>query len=85
MSSISGPLGVNCVLDRGTRINIALDATGGLAYLHEDSQPAVIQTVFKASNVLLQSNFHAKVADFVLAKEAPEGRQNCCLPELWEH
>ncbi|KAF2325068.1 hypothetical protein GH714_022573 [Hevea brasiliensis] len=29
---------------------------------------------FKASNILLENNFHAKVADFGLAKPAPEGR-----------
>jgi len=57
-------------------MKIALDAARGLAYLHEDSQPAVIHRDFKASNVLLENNFHAKVADFGLAKQAPEGRQN---------
>lgn len=73
---LHGPLGVNCPLDWDTRMKIALDAARGLAYLHEDSQPAVIHRDFKASNVLLENNFHAKVADFGLAKQAPEGRQN---------
>lgn len=31
---------------------------------------------FKASNILLENNFNAKVADFGLAKQAPEGRTN---------
>lgn len=56
-------------------MKIALDAARGLAYLHEDSQPAVIHRDFKSSNVLLENNFNAKVADFGLAKQAPEGRQ----------
>ncbi|KAI4349748.1 hypothetical protein L6164_010308 [Bauhinia variegata] len=73
---LHGPLGINCPLDWDTRMKIALDAARGLAYLHEDSQPCVIHRDFKASNILLESNFHAKVADFGLAKQAPEGRAN---------
>ncbi|GLU07254.1 hypothetical protein SLE2022_242180 [Rubroshorea leprosula] len=73
---LHGPLGVNCPLDWDTRMKIALDAARGLAYLHEDSQPCVIHRDFKASNILLENNFHAKVADFGLAKQAPDGRTN---------
>ncbi|KAK8495397.1 hypothetical protein V6N13_061036 [Hibiscus sabdariffa] len=73
---LHGPSGVNCPLDWETRMKIALDAARGLAYLHEDSQPCVIHRDFKASNILLDNNFHAKVADFGLAKQAPEGRTN---------
>ncbi|XP_038703290.1 receptor-like serine/threonine-protein kinase ALE2 [Tripterygium wilfordii] len=73
---LHGPLGVNCPLDWDTRMMIALDAARGLAYLHEDSQPCVIHRDFKASNILLENNFHAKVADFGLAKQAPEGSAN---------
>lgn len=73
---LHGPLGLNCPLDWDTRMKIALDAARGLAYLHEDSQPCVIHRDFKASNILLENNFHAKVSDFGLAKQAPEGRAN---------
>ncbi|XP_057966726.1 proline-rich receptor-like protein kinase PERK15 [Malania oleifera] len=73
---LHGPSGVNCPLEWDTRMKIALDAARGLAYLHEDSQPCVIHRDFKASNILLENNFHAKVADFGLAKQAPEGRTN---------
>ncbi|KAG5078811.1 hypothetical protein AAZX31_02G011100 [Glycine max] len=73
---LHGPLGINCPLDWDTRMKIALDAARGLAYMHEDSQPCVIHRDFKASNILLENNFHAKVADFGLAKQAPEGRAN---------
>lgn len=73
---LHGPLGVNCPLDWDSRMKIALDAARGLTYLHEDSQPCVIHRDFKASNILLENNFHAKVADFGLAKQAPEGRAN---------
>ncbi|XP_010429034.1 PREDICTED: proline-rich receptor-like protein kinase PERK15 [Camelina sativa] len=73
---LHGPLGLNCPLDWDTRMKIALDAARGLAYLHEDSQPSVIHRDFKASNILLENNFNAKVADFGLAKQAPEGKGN---------
>ncbi|KAK1319246.1 Receptor-like serine/threonine-protein kinase ALE2 [Acorus calamus] len=73
---LHGPLGANCPLDWDTRMKIALDAARGLAYLHEDSQPCVIHRDFKASNILLENNFNAKVSDFGLAKQAPEGRAN---------
>ncbi|KAK4756533.1 hypothetical protein SAY87_006660 [Trapa incisa] len=75
-SWLHGHLGVNCPLDWDTRMKIALDAARGLTYLHEDSQPCVIHRDFKASNILLENNFHAKVSDFGLAKQAPEGRGN---------
>lgn len=73
---VHGPLGANCPLDWDTRMKIALDAARGLAYLHEDCQPCIIHRDFKASNILLENNFHAKVADFGLAKHAPEGQTN---------
>uniref|UniRef100_A0A0D9UZ56 Protein kinase domain-containing protein n=1 Tax=Leersia perrieri TaxID=77586 RepID=A0A0D9UZ56_9ORYZ len=73
---LHGALGANRPLDWDTRMRIALDAARGLAYLHEDSQPCVIHRDFKASNILLEDDFHAKVSDFGLAKQAPEGRAN---------
>lgn len=63
-------------LDWPTRMKIAIGSARGLQYLHEDSQPCVIHRDFKASNILLQNNFHAKVADFGLARLAPEGQGN---------
>ncbi|MCO5597357.1 hypothetical protein L7F22_051433 [Adiantum nelumboides] len=73
---LHGPQGSTQPLDWDTRLKIALDAARGLAYLHEDSQPCVIHRDFKASNILLEPNFHAKVADFGLARLAPEGPVN---------
>ncbi|KAF3332922.1 Receptor-like serine/threonine-protein kinase ALE2 [Carex littledalei] len=73
---LHGPFGANCPLDWDTRMKIALDAARGLAYLHEDSQPCVIHRDFKSSNILLEHDFHAKVSDFGLAKQAPEGQGN---------
>ncbi|PIN01496.1 Serine/threonine protein kinase [Handroanthus impetiginosus] len=55
-----------------TRIKIALGAAKGLAFLHEAEKP-VIYRDFKASNILLDSDYTAKLSDFGLAKDGPEG------------
>lgn len=60
-------------LNWGARCNIAVGMARGLAYLHRDVQPAIIHRDIKASNILLDENFDARVADFGLAKFTPEG------------
>ncbi|CAL9119063.1 receptor-like cytoplasmic kinase 176 isoform X1 [Musa acuminata AAA Group] len=52
------------------RMKIALGAAKGLAFLHSD-KAKVIYRDFKASNVLLDSNYNAKLSDFGLAKDGP--------------
>ncbi|KAJ0487893.1 putative protein kinase RLK-Pelle-RLCK-VIIa-2 family [Helianthus annuus] len=54
------------------RMKIALGAAKGLAFLHEAKKP-VIYRDFKASNILLDSDYKAKLSDFGLAKDGPEG------------
>ncbi|CAN6448051.1 unnamed protein product [Victoria cruziana] len=49
------------------RMKIALDAARGLEYLHEHCNPPVIHRDLKSSNILLDSNFSAKLSDFGLA------------------
>lgn len=55
------------------RQKIALGTARGLAYLHHSAQPTIIHRDIKGSNILLDADFEAKVADFGLAKFAPEG------------
>lgn len=55
-----------------TRMKIALGAAKGLAFLHEAEKP-VIYRDFKASNILLDSDYAPKLSDFGLAKDGPEG------------
>ncbi|VAI50133.1 unnamed protein product [Triticum turgidum subsp. durum] len=55
-----------------TRLKIAVGAAKGLAFLHEAETP-VIYRDFKASNILLESDYTAKLSDFGLAKEGPSG------------
>ncbi|KAI4384481.1 hypothetical protein MLD38_002631 [Melastoma candidum] len=52
------------------RLRIALGAARGLAFLHSE-EARVIYRDFKTSNVLLDSNFDAKLSDFGLAKDGP--------------
>ncbi|GMH01688.1 hypothetical protein Nepgr_003527 [Nepenthes gracilis] len=55
------------------RMKIALGAARGLAFLHEEAERPVIYRDFKTSNILLDADYNAKLSDFGLAKDAPEG------------
>lgn len=54
------------------RMKIAFGAAKGLAFLHEAEKP-VIYRDFKTSNILLDEEYNAKLSDFGLAKDGPEG------------
>ncbi|XP_050386856.1 receptor-like cytoplasmic kinase 176 isoform X2 [Argentina anserina] len=54
------------------RMKIALDAAKSLAFIH-NSERKVIHRDFKSSNILLDSNYNAKLSDFGFAKDGPAG------------
>ncbi|KAG0566925.1 hypothetical protein KC19_7G097400 [Ceratodon purpureus] len=55
------------------RVQISLDAARGLEYIHEHTKPTYIHRDIKSANILIDSNFRAKVADFGLAKLTEDG------------
>ncbi|VVA17566.1 PREDICTED: chitin elicitor receptor kinase 1 [Prunus dulcis] len=66
------------------RVQIALDSARGLEYLHEHTDAVYIHRDIKSANILIDKNFHAKVADFGLAKLIEVGSKS--LPtRLREH
>ncbi|KAJ4838692.1 putative serine/threonine-protein kinase pbl23 [Turnera subulata] len=60
-------------LDWETRIKVATGAAQGLEYLHEMANHPIIYRDFKASNVLLDEEYNAKLSDFGLARLGPTG------------
>ncbi|KAM4083639.1 hypothetical protein ACJW30_08G074000 [Castanea mollissima] len=53
------------------RLRIALGSAKGILYLHTEADPPVFHRDIKASNILLDSKYMAKVADFGLSRLAP--------------
>ncbi|KAK6925495.1 Serine-threonine/tyrosine-protein kinase, catalytic domain [Dillenia turbinata] len=55
-----------------TRMGVAIDVARGLSFLH-GLDANVIYRDLKASNILLDSDFTAKLSDFGLARDGPTG------------
>ncbi|MCL7028820.1 hypothetical protein MKW94_003785 [Papaver nudicaule] len=54
------------------RIKVSLDAARGIEYLHNYAVPPIIHRDIKSSNILLDSNWVARVSDFGLSLLGPE-------------
>ncbi|KAG9440881.1 hypothetical protein H6P81_021046 [Aristolochia fimbriata] len=54
------------------RLSIALDVAHGLQYMHEHTRPSVVHRDIRTSNILLSSQFKAKISDFSLTMAATE-------------
>ncbi|KAL5721970.1 non-specific serine/threonine protein kinase [Ranunculus cassubicifolius] len=74
--------------------DIALQTARGILYLHNDCSEKILHCDIKPPNVLLDSDFTAKVADFGLAKIIDKGHSHVSLtfaqgtpgytaPEMW--
>ncbi|KAL6568015.1 hypothetical protein OROHE_003699 [Orobanche hederae] len=73
LSHLHGQHSAECHLDWTRRMKIAIGAAEGIAYLHHYANPHIIHRDVKASNILLDGDFKAQVADFGFAKLIPDG------------
>ncbi|KAK8454160.1 hypothetical protein SEVIR_5G406300v4 [Setaria viridis] len=55
-------------LDWDKRCRIAVGVAKGIMYLHHDCSPAIIHRDIKSTNILLDEEYEAKLADFGIAK-----------------
>ncbi|KAJ6766680.1 PROMASTIGOTE SURFACE ANTIGEN PROTEIN PSA [Salix purpurea] len=58
------------------RKSIILDVAKGLAYLHYGVKPAIYHRDIKGTNILLDDDMRARVADFGLVKQSEEGQSH---------
>ncbi|KAF5458312.1 hypothetical protein F2P56_022347 [Juglans regia] len=57
-----------------TRVQIALDSARGLEHLHEHTVPLHVHRDIKSTSILIDKNFHGKVANFGLTTSLTKGK-----------
>ncbi|CDY27370.1 BnaC04g50350D [Brassica napus] len=70
--ALLGPLKCEELMDWRKRFEIATDVAKGIEFLHHRCDPPIIHGDVKPSNVLLDSDFKAKIGDFGLARVKSE-------------
>ncbi|KAL2550517.1 putative serine/threonine-protein kinase [Forsythia ovata] len=76
----------NCIskispLTWNIRMKIIIGIAKGLAYLHEDTEPAVLHKNLKSSNILLDQQWNPKLSDFGITDIlGPEWSHDTALP-----
>jgi serine/threonine protein kinase len=63
-------------LDWPKRLQIAVGVAHGLSYMHHDCSQPIVHRDVKSSNIRLDSEFNAKIADFGLAKMLIKQRES---------
>ncbi|XP_024024095.1 L-type lectin-domain containing receptor kinase IX.1-like [Morus notabilis] len=73
------------ILSWEVRQKIVLGLASALLYLHEESEQCVLHRDIKSSNIMLDSNFNAKLGDFGLARLVDEatGPRTTGLAGTW--
>ncbi|KAI5068608.1 hypothetical protein GOP47_0016953 [Adiantum capillus-veneris] len=61
------------ILDWSKRYNILCGLGSALQYLHQECERVIVHRDIKASNVMLDANYNAKLGDFGLARQLGEG------------
>lgn len=70
------------LLDWQTRYNVALGIARGLSYLHEDCIQPILHFDIKPQNILLDSEFTAKLGDFGMSRLMKRGSSQLATVEV---
>eukprot|EP01018_Ginkgo_biloba_P031978 Gb_09695 [translate_table: standard] len=72
----------SCFLTWSQRLHICLDVARGLQYIHTYTEPSYVHKDIKSSNILLDAEFKAKIANFGMAKSSENTNK---LPVFTRH